>query len=131
MIELCDSIEGDMNSVFEEIDRLVQKLNERQEEITILKELENDIENTDNRKGKTDKEKEKEILEDEFDEFENVINRGGFGISKTSGSEKKSLELETESESEEELIAINPVVNMALNIIPVRKFNGENIDPED
>src|SRR5256885_12551010 len=130
VIELCGSTKGDMNSVFEEIDRLVQELNERQE-ITILEELENDIENTDNRKGKTEKGKEKEILEDEFDEFENVINRSGFGPLKNSESKKESQELETESESEEEPLIVNPLVDMALNIIQVRKFNGENIDPED
>src|SRR5256714_6773851 len=131
VIKLCGNTKEDMNSVFEEIDRLVQELNERQEEITILEELENDIENTDNRKGKTEKGKEKEILEDEFDEFENVINRSGFGPLKNSESKKESQELETESESEEEPLIVNPLVNMALNIIQVRKFNGENIDPED
>ena len=131
VIELCGSTKEDMNSVFEEIDKLVQELNERQEEITILEELENDIENTDNRKGKTEKGKEKEILEDEFDEFENVINRSGFGPLKNSESKKESQELETESESEEEPLIVNPLVNMALSIIKVRKFNGENIDPED
>src|SRR5436309_15586687 len=120
-----------MNSVFEEIDRLVQKLNKRQEEITILEELENDIENTDNRKGKMEKGKEKEILEDEFDEFENVINRSGFGHLKNSESKKESQEIETESESEEEPLIVNPLVNMELSIIKVRKFNGENIDQED
>src|SRR5436305_14085083 len=131
VIELCGSTKEDMNSVFKEIDRLVQKLNERQEEITILEELENDIENTDNRKGKTEKGKEKEILEDEFDEFENVINRSGFGPLKNSKSKKESQELKTESESEKEPLIVNPLVNMALNIIKVRKFNGEHIDPED
>src|SRR5256885_3582108 len=103
VIELCGSTEEDMNSVFEEIDKLVQELNERQ----------------------------KEILEDEFDEFENVINRSGFGPLKNSESKKESQELETESESEEEPLIVNPLVNMALSIIKVRKFNGKNIDPED
>src|SRR6266480_4191346 len=94
VIELCGSTKEDMNSVFEEIDKLVQELNERQ----------------------------KEILEDEFDEFENVINRSGFGPLKNSESKKESQELETESESEEEPLIVNPLVNMALNIIKVRKF---------
>ena len=102
---------------------------------TLLEELEDDIENTQNEKRKTDKGKGKEILEDNFNEFENIINRGGFDLSKTSESEKESekesQELEIESESEEESLIINPLVDMALNIIQVRKFNGENIDPED
>ena len=120
-----------MNSIFEEIDELIQKLNEEQEKTTLLKELKDDIENTQDEKRKTDKGKGKEILEDDFDEFENIINRGGFDLSKTSESEKESQESESESESEEELLIINPVVDMALNIILVRKFNRENIDPED
>src|SRR5256885_11145049 len=131
VIELCGSTKEDMNSVFEEIDKLVQELNERQEEITILEELENDIKNTDNRKGKMEKGKEKEILEDEFDEFENVINRSGFGPQKNSESKKESQELETESKSEKEPLTVNPLVDMTLNIIQVRKFNGVNIDSED
>src|SRR5947199_9129788 len=45
VIELCGSIAKDMNSVFEEIDELVQKLNEEQEKTTLLKELEDNIEN--------------------------------------------------------------------------------------
>src|SRR5256714_7795600 len=46
VIELCDSTAKDMNSVFEEIDELVWKLNEEQEKTTLLKELEDDIKNT-------------------------------------------------------------------------------------
>ena len=41
-----------MNSVFEEIDELVQKLNEKQKKTTLLKELENDIKNTYDKKEK-------------------------------------------------------------------------------
>src|SRR2546423_783251 len=82
-----------------------------------IEELEKDNENTNNRKGKMEKGKEKEILEDEFDEFENVINRSGFGPLKNSESKKESQELETESESEEEPLIVNSLVNMALNII--------------
>src|SRR3954452_9577500 len=119
-----------MNSVFEEIDKLVQKLNEEQKEITVLEELEKEVKNTDNRREKTDKGKEKEILENKIDEFENIINRSGFGSLKNSESKKESQELKTESESEEESLIINPLVDMALSIIQVRKFNGENIDPE-
>src|SRR5438876_1040700 len=106
---------------------------------------------TDNRKGKG-----RETYEDEITEFEdpigNVINMGDFGIPKTSGSEKgsekdseeefreseeESQELESEevedyseSELEEELVIVNPPVNMALNIVPVDSFDGENVDPE-
>src|SRR5256885_9553473 len=83
-----------------------------------------------------DKEKEKEILEDNFDEFENFINRSGFDLSKTSESEKESekesQESESESESEEEPLVINPEVDMALNIVRVNnRFNGKNVDPEE
>src|SRR5436309_227034 len=74
VIELCDSTAKDMNSVFKEIDELIQKLNEEQEKTTLLEELEDDIENIQDEKRKTDKGKEKEILEDNFDEFENIIN---------------------------------------------------------
>src|SRR6266480_6323157 len=117
VIELCGSIAKDMNSVFEEIDELIQKLNEEQEKITLLEELEDDIENTQDEKRKTDKGKGKEILEDNFDEFENIINRSGFDLSKTSESEKESQESETESESEEEPLVINPMVDITRNII--------------
>src|SRR5215207_4802488 len=73
---------------------------------------------------------------------------GDFDISKTSDSEKgsekefgeseeESQELESEevenyseSESEEELVIVNPPANMALNIIRVEPFNGENVDAE-
>src|SRR5436305_1060035 len=55
VIELCGSTTKDMNSVFEEIDELIQKLNEEQEKITLLKELEDDIENTQDEKRKKDK----------------------------------------------------------------------------
>src|SRR5437764_11414192 len=86
-----------------------------------------------------DKGKEKEILEDDFDEIENVINKGGFDPSKTlefekeseKEFEKESQESESESEPKEEPLVINPVVDMALNIIRVNEFNGENIDPEE
>src|SRR5256714_57748 len=131
VIELCGSTAKDMNSVFEEIDELVQKLNKEQEKTILLEELEDDIENTYDEKGKMDKGKGKEILEDEFDKFENIINRSGFDLSKTSESEKESQESEFESESEEEPLVINSVVNMALNIIWVNRFNRENIDPEE
>src|SRR3954452_24935255 len=46
VIELCSSIAKDMNSVFEEIDELIWKLNEEQEKTTLLEELEDDIKNT-------------------------------------------------------------------------------------
>ena len=121
-----------MNSVFEEIDELVRKLNEEQEKTTLLEELEDDIENIQDEKRKTDKGKEKEILEDNFDEFENIINKGGFDLSKTSESEKESQESESESESEEEPLVINPEVDMALNIVQVNnRFNGENVNLEE
>src|SRR3954469_5996452 len=131
VIELCDSTAKDMNSVFEEIDELIQKLNGEQEKTTLLEELEDDIKNIQDEKRKTDKGKGKEILEDNLDKFENIINRGGFDLSKTSESEKESQESESESESEEEPLVINSLVDMALNIIRVNDFNGENIDPED
>src|SRR4051794_28343449 len=131
VIELCESTVEDMNSVFEEIDELIQKLNREREKITLLEELEDDIESIQDEKRKMDKGKGKEILEDNFDEFENIINRDGFDLSKTSESEKESQESESESESEEEPLVINPLVDMALNIIRVNDFNGENIDPED
>ena len=67
-----------MNSVFEEIDELIRKLNEEQEKTILLKELEDDIENIQDEKRKTDKGKGKEILEDDFNKFENIINRDGF-----------------------------------------------------
>src|SRR5437764_242763 len=82
VIELCGSTAKDMNSVFEEIDELIWKLNEEQKKTTLLKELEDDIGNTHEKKEKTDKGKEKEILEDDFDEFENIINKGDFDLSK-------------------------------------------------
>src|SRR2546423_1498891 len=131
VIELCGSMAKDMNSVFEEIDELIRKLNEEQEKITLLEELEDDIKNTQDEKRKTDKEKGKEILEDNFDKFENIINRGDFDLSKISESEKESQESESESESEEEPLVINPVVDMTRNIIRINRFNRENIDPED
>src|SRR5256884_1821803 len=132
VVKLCGSTTKDMNSVFEEIDELIQKLNEEQEKITLLKELEDDIKNTQDEKRKTDKGKGKEILEDNFDKFENFINRGSFDLSKTSESEKESQESESESESEEEPLVINPEVDMALNIVRVNnRFNGKNVDPEE
>jgi len=52
-------------------------------------------------------------------------------------SEEESQELESEevenyseSESEEELVIVNPPVNMALNIIQVENFDRENVDAE-
>src|SRR5256885_15862970 len=83
------------------------------------------------KKRKMDKRKGKEILEDNFDEFENIINKGGFDLSKTSESEKESQESESESESEEEPLVINPMVDITRNIITVNRFNRENIDSED
>src|SRR6266480_1704227 len=85
---------------------------------------------------------------------ERIINMGDFGIPKTSDldsdldsekdsekefgeSEEESQELESEevenyseSESEEELVIVNLPVNMALNIIQVENFDGENVDAE-
>src|SRR5256884_399987 len=90
VVELCGSTAEDMNTVFEEIDELIRKLNEEQKKTTLLKELEDDIGNTHEKKEKTDKGKEKEILKDDFDEFENIINRGSFDHSKTLESEKES-----------------------------------------
>src|SRR5439155_5977329 len=131
VIELCDSTAKDMNSVFEEIDELIQKLNEEQEKTTLLEELKDDIENTQDEKGKMDKGKGKEILEDNFNEFENIINRNGFNLSKTSESEKESQESESESESEKELLVINQEVDMALNIAQVNnRFNVEDVVSE-
>src|SRR3954465_8433438 len=49
VIELCGSTVEDMNSVFEEIDELIQKLNGGREKITLLEELEDDFENIINR----------------------------------------------------------------------------------
>src|SRR5256714_584465 len=132
VIELCGSTAKDMNLVFKKIDELIRKLNEEQEKTTLLEELEDDIKNTQDEKRKMDKGKGKEILEDNFDKFENIINRSGFDLSKTSESEKESQESESESESEEEPLVINPEVDMALNIIRVNnRFNRENIDPEE
>src|SRR6266487_2545508 len=137
VVELCGSTVEDMNSVFGEIDELIRKLNGEQGKTTLLEELEDDIRNTHDEKGKTDKGKEKEILEDDFDEFENIINKGGFDPSKTLEFEKESEKefekesQESESEPEEEPLVINPVVDMAMNIIRVNEFNGENIDPEE
>src|SRR5256886_13925877 len=62
VIELCGSTTKDMNSVFEEIDELIQKLNEEQEKTTLLEELEDNIENTQDEKRKTDKGKGKKYL---------------------------------------------------------------------
>src|SRR5256714_9255165 len=62
VIELCGSTAKDMNSVFKEIDELIQKLNEEQEKTTLLEELEDDIENIQDEKRKTDKGKGKKYL---------------------------------------------------------------------
>ena len=51
-----------MNLVFKEIDELIRKLNEEQEKTTLLEELEDDIENTQDEKRKRIKEKEKKYL---------------------------------------------------------------------
>src|SRR5437667_9562228 len=156
--ELCNKTEEEMEPVFEEIDRIIRELWEEKDEMTLLEELENNTEETDNKKGKG-----REIYEDEITEFEdpieNIINMGDFGIPKTSDSEKgsekqfedsekdseeefeeseeESQELESEevedyseSESEEELVIVNQPVNMALNIVPVDSFDGENGDAE-
>src|SRR5256885_9700711 len=153
--ELCNKTEEEMESVFEEIDRIIRELWEEKEETTLLEELKNNTEETYNKKGKGRETYEEEITEFE-DPVENIINMGDFGISKTSDldldldldsekdsekefgeSEEESQELESEevenyseSESEEELVIVNPPVNMALNIIPVDSFDGENVDAE-
>src|SRR5205823_1255083 len=69
-------------------------------------------------------------FEDNIDELENIINTGGFDTPKISESEKE-FEIETDSDSEIEVIdpIINPLINMAT--VKVRKFDGDNIDPED
>src|SRR6266516_2061013 len=147
-----------MEPVFEEIDRIIRELWEEKDEITLLEELKNNTEETYNRKGKGRETYEDEITEFE-DPVENVINMGDFGIPKTSDSEKgsekqfedsekdseeefgeseeESQELESEevenyseSESEEELVIVNPPADMALNIVPIDSFNGENNDAE-
>src|SRR5207248_2311113 len=145
--ELCNKTEEEMEPVFEEIDRIIRELWEEKEEATLLEELKNNTEETYNKKGK-----DRETYEDEITEFEdpveNIINMGDFGIPKTSDSKKdsekefeeseeESQELESEevenyseSESEEELVIVNPPVNMALNIIQVENFDGENVDAE-
>src|SRR3989441_6636513 len=145
--ELCNKTEEEMEPVFEEVDKIIRELWEEKDEITLLEELKNNTEETYNKKGKG-----RETYEDEITEFEdpveNVINMGDFGIPKTSDSEKdserefeeseeESQELESEevenyseSESEEELVIVNPPVNMALNIIQVENFDGENVDAE-
>src|SRR3989440_6647667 len=153
--ELCNKTEEEMEPVFEEIDKIIRELWEEKDEVTLLEELKNNTEETYNKKRK-----DRETYEDEITEFEdpveNIINMGDFGIPKTSdlGSEKdldsekdsekgfgeseeESQELESEevenyseSESEEELVIVNPPVNMALNIIQVENFDGENIDAE-
>src|SRR5437764_14998884 len=55
-----------------------------------------------------------------------------FGESEEESQELESEEVEnySESESEEELVIVNPLVNMALNIIQVENFDGENVDAE-
>src|SRR5437763_13338380 len=155
--ELCNKTEEEMEPVFEEIDRIIRELWEEKEETTLLEELKNNTEEMYNKKGKDRETYEEEITEFE-DPVENIINMGDFGIPKTSDSEKdldsdldsekdsekefveseeESQELESEevenyseSESEEELVIVNPPVNMALNIIQVENFDGENVDAE-
>ena len=103
----------------------MQKLNEKPER-TILEELEDDTLEMYNK----DKGKDKETFEDNFDELENIINTGGFGTPKTSEFEKE-FEIETDSDLEIEIInpIIDPLINMATT--KVRKFDGDNMDPED
>src|SRR5437588_4267940 len=110
---------------FEKIIEIIQKLNEEPER-TILEELEDDTLEMYNK----DKGKDKETFEDNIDELENIINTGGFSTPKTSESEKE-FEIETDSDLEIEVInpIIDPLINMAT--IKVRKFDGDNIDPED
>src|SRR5436305_1005875 len=155
--ELCNKTEEEMEPVFEEIDRIIRELWEEKEETTLLEKLKNNTKETYNKKGKGRETYEDEITEFE-DPVENIINMGDFGIPKTSdldldldsdsekefGSEKEFAESEEESqeleseevenyserESEEELVIVNPPVNMALNIIPVESFDGGNVDAE-
>src|SRR3989440_5526459 len=117
----------------------------------VIRRIKNNTEETYNKKGKDRETYEDEITEFE-DPVENIINMGDFGIPKTSDSKKdlnsdldsekdsekefeeseeESQELESEevenyseSESEEEVVIVNPPVNMALNIVPVDRFNG-------
>ena len=125
VIELCGSTEEEMKLIFEEIIKVMQKLNEEPER-TILEELEDDTLEMYNK----DKGKDKETFEDNFDELENIINTGGFGTPKTSEFEKE-FEIETDSDLEIEIInpIIDPLINMATT--KVRKFDGDNMDPED
>src|SRR5437763_3050203 len=116
----------------------------------LLEELKNNMEETYNKKGKGRETYEEKITEFE-DPVENIINMDDFGIPKTSDldsekdsekefreSEEESQELESEeienyseSEPEEELVIVNLVpVNMALNIIQIDSFDGENVDAE-
>src|SRR3989441_1515858 len=157
--ELCNKTEEEMKPVFEEIDRIIRELWEEKEETTLLEELKNNTEETYNKKEKGRETYEDEITEFE-DPVENIINMGDFGIPKRSDSKKdldldsdldsekdsekefeeseeesqesESEEVEnySESESEEELVIVNSPVNMALNIIQVENFDGENIDAE-
>src|SRR5437763_1428123 len=121
VIELCESTEEEMKLIFIEIIEIMRKLNEEPER-TILEELEDNTLEMYNK----DKGKDKETFEDNIDELENIINTGGFGTPKTSESEKE-FEIETDSDSEIEVI--DPIINIAT--VKVRKFNGDNIDPED
>src|SRR5947199_167910 len=144
-----------IETVIEEKNKIKKKLWEEKEETTLLEELKNNTEETYNKKGKGRETYEEKITEFE-DPVENIINMGDFGIPKTSDldldsdldsekdsekefgeSEEESQELESEevenyseSESEEELVIVNPLVNMALNIIQVENFDGENVDAE-
>src|SRR5437763_4000996 len=124
VIELCESTEEEMEPIFEEIIEIMQKLNEEPERI-ILEELEDDTLEIYNK----DKGKDKEMFEDNIDELENIINTGGFSTPKTSESEK---EFEIEIDSNLEIEVINPIINPLINMVTkVRKFDGDNIDPED
>src|SRR2546429_5667971 len=151
--ELCNKTEEEMEPVFEEIDRIIRGLWEEKEETTLLEELKNNTEEMYNKKGKGRETYEEKITEFE-DPVENIINMGDFGNPKTSDldsdldsekdsekefgeSEEESQELESEevedyseSESEEELVIVNPPGNMALNIIQIDSFDGENVDAE-
>ena len=99
--ELCNKTEEEMESVFEEIDRIIRELWEEKEETTLLEELKNNTEETYNKKGK-----DRETYEDEITEFEdpveNIINMGDFGIPKTSDLDLDS-DLDSEKDSKKNL----------------------------
>src|SRR2546429_2855353 len=96
--ELCNKTEEEMEPVFEEIDRIIRELWEEKEETTLLEELKNNTEETDNKKAKDRATYEEEITESE-DPVENIINMGDFGIPKTSDLDS---DLDSEKDSEKE-----------------------------